>query len=119
MLTLTTAAVADVYAAWGLEHTEELADYLPVELQFVGYLTELAAYATLRHDVGDVRGDDMRVDDADAPGETEAALRRFAADHLLVWLPAFAADLQQHARLPFYQEVGRQLAEFASLLASG
>lgn len=31
--------------------------------------------------------------------------------HLLSWVPQFAGDLQQHAKLKFYQELGKQLKE--------
>ncbi len=94
LLTATTAAVAAAYARWGLEHSLETADFLPVELQFVAYLSELAAQTTLPEDRAAI----------------EEARRRFQAEHLRPWLPRFAADLQQHARLTFYREVGRQLA---------
>jgi len=97
LLTATTAAVADAYARWGLEHSLEMADFLPVELQFVAYLSELAARSPLPQDRAAI----------------EEARRRFESEHLRPWLPRFAADLQQHARLAFYREVGQRLANLA------
>jgi len=92
LLTATTRAVAAAYAEWGLEQSLETADFLPVELQFVAYLTELA-------------------EQSPEPDTVELARRQFESAHLQHWLPRFAADLQQHARLPFYQQVGHRLAE--------
>jgi len=91
LLTATTAAVAAEYAAWGLAQSQETADFLPVELQFVAYLLELAAQS-------------------DAPAKIEQARRRFVREHLRPWLPRFAADVQQHSQLPFYRRLGEQLA---------
>ncbi len=90
LLTLTTADVAKVYAKWGLEKTQETADYLPAELQFLAYLIELSA----------------QVEDRSAVVQ---ARRQFEKDHLHRWLPKFAAALQQHAQLPFYRAVGAHL----------
>jgi TorA maturation chaperone TorD len=91
LLTKTTAAVAAFYEAWGLQQALETADYLPVELQFVAYLLELESQA----------------EDAKP---IEAARQQFITEHLLRWLPRFAADLQENAQITFYQKTGIHLA---------
>jgi putative dimethyl sulfoxide reductase chaperone len=98
-LLAATAAVAAIYADWGIEQALEMADYLPVELQFAAYLAELARQGEERPEV-------------------EAARHHFEAEHLRPWLPRFAADLQEHARLVFYRQVGRRLAGLAIHLAA-
>ncbi len=94
LLTTTTTDVAAFYQEWGLQQSLETADYLPVELQFVAYLMELAAQA-------------------EKPEPLVAARRRFEIEHLARWLPRFADDLQQHAQLAFYQQIGEALAILA------
>ena len=92
LLTATTRSVAAAFAEWGLEQSLETADFLPVELQFVAYLHELAEQSS-------------------EPETVELARRHFETAHLQRWLPRFATDLQQHARVDFYREVGNRLAE--------
>ena len=99
LLTATTAAVAAFYEEWGLQQTSETADYLPVELQFMAYLLALESEA----------------EDAQA---IEMARRQFESEHLLRWLPLFAADLQQHARISFYQKTGEWLTILAQELST-
>jgi TorA maturation chaperone TorD len=94
LLTATTAAVAAFYEEWGLQQALETADYLPVELQFVAYLLALESEAE------------------DTPA-IKMARQQFATEHLLRWLPRFAVDLQQHARISFYQKTGERLAILA------
>ncbi len=98
LLTATTAAVANFYAEWDIQQAQETADFLPVELQFSAYLLDLAAQS-------------------EAPESVEQARRRFEANHLLRWLPQFAVDLEKHAQLDCYRELGKRLAEFATELA--
>ena len=97
LLTTTTAAVANFYASWGIKHTQETADFLPIELQFLAYLLELGAQS-------------------DSPESVEQARRQFENEHLLRWLPKFAADLEKHARLDCYRELGKQLIEWGSVI---
>ncbi len=99
LLTATTAAVAAAYARWGIEHSLETADFLPVELQFVAYLAELAEQSE-QHDTIDL------------------ARRRFQAEHLQPWLSRFAADLQQHATVACYRQAGKLLAGLALQIES-
>jgi len=91
LMSATTGAVAAFYAKWGLTQSLETADYLPVELQFVAYLAELAEQSA-------------------AGLEIQQARRQFEREHVHPWLPRFAADVQAHAHLEFYRLVGRQLA---------
>ncbi len=95
LLTTATAAVANFYAGWGIKHAQETADFLPIELQFLAYLLELAAQS-------------------EAPESVEQAYRQFESEHLLRWLPQFAADLEKHARLDCYRELGRRLNGFGT-----
>ncbi len=97
LLSATTAAVVAAYAEWGLEQSSETADFLPVELQFVAYLIELAGRASEKKAI-------------------EQARRQFEANHLKTWLPRFAADLQLHAGLNFYRQVGVQLARLSKAI---
>ena len=99
LLTATTAAVATFYEGWGLQQASETADYLPVELQFMAYLLALESEA----------------EDAQA---IEMARRQFESEHLLRWLPRFAADLQQHTRISFYQKTGEWLTILAQELST-
>ncbi len=92
LMSATTGAVAAFYAEWGLAQSLETADYLPVELQFVAYLAELAGQQPAASVI------------------IEQARRQFEREHLRPWLPRFAADVQAHAELEFYRRVGRQLA---------
>ncbi len=89
LLGQATGTVYDQYRQWGLEVDGALADHVGAELEFMAFLTGLPA-----------------------DGETRAAQRAFLEDHLLAWLPRFAADVQQHARLGFYRALGRALASF-------
>ncbi len=91
LLTATTAAVAAFYEEWGLQQASETADYLPVELQFMAYLLALES-------------------EAEDAQPLEMARQQFESEHLLRWLPRFAADLQQHAQISFYQKTGERLA---------
>ncbi len=92
LMSATTGAVAAFYAEWGLAQSLETADFLPVELQFVAYLAELAQQQPT------------------AQVLIEQARRQFEREHLRPWLPRFAADVQAHASLEFYRLVGQQLA---------
>ena len=89
LLGQATGTVHDMYRQWGLEVNGALADHVGAELEFMAFLAGL-------------------------PAEDEicAAQRAFLDDHLLTWLPRFAADVQQHARLGFYRALGRALVSF-------
>ena len=82
-------AVYDLYQRWGLEMGEEMADYVGAELEFMAFLAGLPQDA-----------------------EAGAAQRAFLREHLLVWLPRFTTDVEEHAQLDFYQALARLLAAF-------
>ncbi len=59
--------------------------------RFVAYLAELAEQSEQHETIN-------------------LARRRFQAEHLQPWLSRFAADLQQHTTVAFYNQVGKLLA---------
>lgn len=84
-----TAAVTGLYQQWGVEIHDEMADHVVAELEFMAFLAGLPQEA-----------------------EVLAAQQGFLHDHLLAWLPRFAADVQQHTRLSFYRALAHLLAAF-------
>lgn len=80
----STVAVNALYRQLGLEIEDMFPDYL-------GAMLECAAYLA----------------DADPPQEAEDILWR---NHLLRWLPGYAATLQSESRLVLYRGLGRELA---------
>jgi TorA maturation chaperone TorD len=69
-----------------------LPDHMTSELEFMAYLAQQEA-ATLR----------------DAPARAKAwkeRQRRFLAEHLLCWGPAFLTRVENHACRPFYAQIG-------------
>jgi len=89
LLGRASGTVHALYRRWGLEVNGEMADHVGAELEFMAFLVGLPQDA-----------------------ETTAAQRAFLRDHLLAWLPRFAADVEQHARLGFYQALARLLTAF-------
>lgn len=98
LMSATTALVAAFYAEWGVAQALEVADYLPVVLQFTAWLMELAAQSA-------------------HPEPVHQARRRFEAQHLHPWLARFAADLQAQTTLDCYRLVAVQLLRLAENLA--
>lgn len=86
LLGQATQAVDALYRQWGLAVEGEAADHAGAELEFVAFLLSLGT------------------------AEALAAAAAFATEHLLTWLPSFAADLSRASRLGFYGAVGRLLA---------
>ncbi len=82
-------AVHALYRQWGLELEGKMADHVGAELEFMAFL------AALPQDEG-----------------TIAAQQVFLRQHLLTWLPRFAADLTEHARLGFYRSLALLLSTF-------
>ncbi len=78
--------VSTLYGRWGVDVPEDEADHVGAELEFAAFLLSLETPESLA--------------DAD----------RFLAEHLLTWLPRFAADVARESRLRFYQALGRLLA---------
>jgi putative dimethyl sulfoxide reductase chaperone len=77
-----TGELAELYGRAGLQAKDVRADYLGTMLECAAYMTE--------------RG---MVD----------LLRELAEEHLRLWIPRFANDLQTHARLDLYRSLGEQI----------
>lgn len=75
--------------------TERPADHIALELQFMAILLERAGHRR---------------------AATEA-LRRFLDQHVLRWVPAFAADVTQNARTDFLRAVGQALTAICAMEA--
>lgn len=86
----TAQAAAFLYAQWGVEETGEMPDHAAVELAFAAQLARLRLVLEA--------GEDREL--------AEQALEAFERDHLRVWLPVLAADLQAAAELAFYRFLG-------------
>lgn len=98
LMSATTALAAAFYAEWGVAQALETADYLPVQLQFIAWLMELAAQSA-------------------HPEPIYRACRRFEAQHLRPWLARFAADLQAQTTLDCYRLVASRLLRLAENLS--
>jgi TorA maturation chaperone TorD len=81
----STHAVFEYYQKWGIEADGDNVDHVGSELEFYAFLL--------------------------AMGSEEASMdaSRFMDEHLLLWIPVFASDLQNGSRLGFYSEIGRLL----------
>lgn len=81
-----TAAIdlQDLYRRAGLKANEMPTDYL-------GTMLECAAWLAEQDDAADL-------------------LRELEEEHLDLWLPRFALDLRENARLTLYRDLGRQIA---------
>ena len=83
-----------IYQDWGPEVSgDEAGDHLAVMLEFLYYL------ASLR----DVADDDKKLK------AVEEAIEGFWKDYLRPWLPQFAGDLTESAKMPFYAKLGNML----------
>lgn len=94
----TCERLTDLYRRAGLAATGGPPDYLGTQLECVAYLADQAA-TTDAALLGPGR---------ESPDTLLCALWE---DHLSQWLPRFAEDLQQAARLALYRALGAQLAE--------
>ncbi len=88
LLGSAAAEVAETYRRWGLATNGDMADHVSTELEFMAFLAGLPQEEQVRE-----------------------AQKRFLRDHLLTWLPHFAADVQQQAHVPFYRTLGRLLTD--------
>lgn len=96
----TTLAAAARYATAGLQVTlHEPADHIAVELEFMHYLTALAAKADER---GDQEESLRRADDA----------RDFLTEHVGAWAPRFCMAVKRGAGTPFYRTLAECLEVF-------
>jgi TorA maturation chaperone TorD len=90
------ADVAGFYRAFGLDPSEkfpERHDHIVLELEFMAHLSALLHGAEGSHDA--TRGEQIEV--------CRAAQKRFLAEHLAWWSPAFATLLARRAKGGFYQ----------------
>ncbi|MCG6940868.1 MAG: molecular chaperone TorD family protein [Thiohalocapsa sp.] len=92
-----------LYRKAGLQTEDMPADYLGTELEFAAFLADTrladAGLAGVGHG-----GDDCLI---------EALQAELWREHLAHWLPRFAQDLREHARLLLYRRLGEQLAGLA------
>jgi TorA maturation chaperone TorD len=94
------ADIAGFYRAFGFQAVGERPDHLAVELEFMALLYVKEAHARLS-------------------GSTEGAAicsesrRKFMADHLVGWLPAFGQKVSEAARLPFFAALASVVVAFA------
>lgn len=114
------------------EGTNEPLDYVATELELLEYLAARAAVdaaggATGADDASECAGsdDEMTASDAcennaegidamvasqDLPGgSAEVAFDQFMTTHVQLWMPRFAANVQQESRLAFFREAARLL----------
>ncbi|MCX6031903.1 MAG: molecular chaperone TorD family protein [Chloroflexi bacterium] len=95
--------VAAFYAQWGVREASEMPDHAAVELAFAAQLARLRSL----------------FEEGEERNLVRQALEEFERDHLRVWLPGLAADLQT-ADLAFYRALGVALqAIFGVKAAAG
>jgi TorA maturation chaperone TorD len=86
------ASVASMYSIFGYrvsQQAKEIADSLPIELEFLGVLYAKEAYARERRW-------------KDRAQTCTGARATFVSEHLGAWLPRFGERVRKHARLGFY-----------------
>lgn len=103
------------------EGTNEPLDYVATELELLEYLAARAAAdaAGVAGCADDDAGEadsaaadagDMMVASSDLPGgSAEAAFDQFMTTHVQLWMPRFAAKVQEVAESTFFQQAGRLL----------
>lgn len=97
--------VRAIYREHGLGVAEgyvEPEDHIAFELEFMGYLAQKAA--TLCEEQGE---------EGAAPLVAEQL--SFLTDHVLRWLPEFAADIERYAQTDFYRAIGKMTLGYALL----
>jgi TorA maturation chaperone TorD len=107
------ADVAGFYRAFGLTPTSarpERPDHIALELDFMAFLLLKKRLAQTSGEPGAV-GEHVQVCD-----ET---MRKFFDDHLVWWVPSFAAALRRKAAVGLYCHVARVLAALVPLERSG
>jgi putative dimethyl sulfoxide reductase chaperone len=87
-----TASAAHTYRQWGLEVDKEFADYAGAELEFMAFVIRMSEQS-----------------------ETLQAQQGFLTNHLLTWMPKFAADIQHAAKLDIYRALGKMLGVFLAM----
>lgn len=94
--------VVQLYRQEGLDRSDavrEPEDHIAIELEFMAYLCRKSAEA-------------LQAGDREACLRYLEKQRAFLADHLLAWVPAFAADAEQAAESDLYRGVARLTGEF-------
>jgi nitrate reductase assembly molybdenum cofactor insertion protein NarJ len=87
------ADIAGFYRAFGVEHPRERPDHVSVETEFLHLVTYKSAWALVQ---GDVEHAEI----------CEAAERRFLAEHVFKWMPAFASRFRALMPEGPYRAVG-------------
>lgn len=83
--------------------TNEPLDYVATEAELLQYLASVTA--------GIAAPVETSPEPADLPGGSmQAAYEQFYAEHVLTWMPRFAAKVIEEARIPFYRAAGALLA---------
>jgi TorA maturation chaperone TorD len=96
----TTVAANDLYTEAGLQLTlKEPADHIAIELEFMHYLTSLAAEA-------------LAAGQEDAAAELAVKQRRFLKEHLGAWVPPFCAAIVREADTLYYRALADCLNAF-------
>lgn len=96
------------------EGTNEPLDHVATELELLEYLAARAAADAAgegEDDSGnDADAEDIMVVSADLPGGSAvAAFDMFMISHVQLWMPRFAAKVQEESRIPFYKTAGQLL----------
>ncbi len=94
------------------EGTNEPLDHVATELELLEYLAARAAAdaAGEGEDDSDNDAEDIMVASADLPGGSAvAAFDMFMISHVQLWMPRFAAKVQEESRIPFYKTAGQLL----------
>lgn len=98
------------------EGTNEPLDHVATELELLEYLAARAAADAAGEGDGDssaevdTDAEDIMVASADLPGgSAEAAFDLFMISHVQLWMPRFAAKVQEESRIPFFKTAGQLL----------
>lgn len=85
----STVRLRNLYSSYGWQ-TEEMADHIAVELEFLALLAALGEDAPVQEDLN------------------------FVWDHLNLWAPAFLARVEENDRTGFYKAVSRHARKILS-----
>lgn len=110
------------------EGTNEPLDYIATELELLEYLAARAAVDALGapaddsaevdelEAAADIASTDNTVASANLPGgSAEAAYDQFMVYHAVLWMPKFAAKVQQESHLPFFAQAASLLEGFIAV----
>ena len=88
--------------------TNEPLDHVATELELLQYLASIAAGIALPFEEGPAL-------ETFPGGGAAQAYAAFMTDHVMTWMPRFAARLAEESRIPYYKAVGKYLAAFLEL----